>query len=234
MSIDMKIIGHRGACGYEPENTLISFKKALDLGVDAIELDVYALKSGELVVIHDDTVDRTTNGKGYVMEHSFESLRKLDAGKGEKIPTLQEVLDVIDRRVIVNIELKGGETSSLVAGVIDQYKLKGWSDEHFIVSSFNHVELAAFSAIKPTIRTGALICGIPIDLAAFASKVNAYAANLSSEFITAELVGDAKARGLKVFVYTVNDEREIRKMIDLKVDGIFTNYPDRARLYIIS
>src|SRR6056297_2287931 len=100
-------IGHRGAMGYEPENTLRSFKKAIELNVDMVELDVYVCSSGELVVIHDDKVDKTTNGKGYVSEKSFDELRKLDAGMGEKIPTLQEVLDLIDKRAKVNIELKG-------------------------------------------------------------------------------------------------------------------------------
>ncbi|HEX6461815.1 MAG TPA: glycerophosphodiester phosphodiesterase family protein [Candidatus Saccharimonadales bacterium] len=230
----MQIIGHRGACGYEPENTLASFKKALELGVDAIELDVYALQTGELVVIHDDTVDRTTNAQGYVTDYSFEQLRKLDAGKGQMIPTLQEVLNLVDKRVPVNIELKGTGTARPVANVIDQYKQKGWANEQFIVSSFNHVELAAFSSVMPDIRISALIVGIPIDYAAFASKLHAYSANFSSEFITAELVIDAKARGLKVFVFTVNDKREVHRMQALEVDGIFTNYPDKVRAYLLA
>jgi len=100
-------IGHRGAMGYEPENTLRSFKKALDLKVDMIELDVYVCKSDELIVIHDDKVDRTTNGQGYVVNKTFEELRTLDAGKNEKIPTLSEVLNLVNRKAKLNIELKG-------------------------------------------------------------------------------------------------------------------------------
>ena len=227
----MQIIGHRGACGYEPENTLLAFEKAIEMGVDMIELDVYALKTGELVVIHDDTVDRTTDGEGYVLEHSFQDLRELDAGKGQKIPTLQEVIDLVAKRVPINIELKGLGTARLVAQTIDQYKTRGWNEEYFMVSSFNHVELAAFSKLQPDIRTGALITGIPIDLAAFASRVSAYSANLDSDFITPGLVADAKARGQKVLVYTVNSQSEVRRMKSLGVDGIFTNYPDVARSY---
>ena len=95
-------IGHRGAMGYAPENTLKSFKKALELNVDAIELDVYICKSGELVVIHDDKVNRTTNGKGYVAEKTFKELRALDAGEKEKIPELKEVFDLVNKKVNIN------------------------------------------------------------------------------------------------------------------------------------
>ena len=91
----MIIIGHRGAMGYEPENTLRSFQKALDLGVDMIEFDVHLCKSGELVVFHDEKVNRTTNGQGYIAQKSLEKLKELDAGQGEKIPTLEEVLDLV-------------------------------------------------------------------------------------------------------------------------------------------
>ncbi len=129
----MKIIGHRGACGYEPENTISSFKKALELGVDAIELDVYVLGRGELVVIHDDKVDRTTNGKGYVLDYSFEELRKLDAGNGQTIPTLEEVLDLVNMKTSVNIELKGTGTAKAVASTIYNYLAKGWSEEQLMV-----------------------------------------------------------------------------------------------------
>jgi glycerophosphoryl diester phosphodiesterase len=103
----MKIIGHRGACGYAPENTLASFKKALLLHVDMVEFDVQSLPSGEVVLMHDLRINRTTNGRGYVQNQSFAALRRLDAGGHELVPTLQEVLDLIDRRVPVDIELKG-------------------------------------------------------------------------------------------------------------------------------
>ena len=111
-------IGHRGACGYEPENTLRSFKKALDLGVDTIELDVHKTKDEATVVIHDEKVDKTTNGTGFVADKSLEEIKKLDAGKGEKIPTLEEVLDLVNRKAQVNIELKGEGTARPVADII--------------------------------------------------------------------------------------------------------------------
>ena len=102
-------VGHRGAAGHEPENTLRSFRKALDLGADMVELDVHLCGTGELVVIHDETVDRTTDGSGSVRDMPFHELRGLDAGKGERIPTLREVLDLLEGRAGVNIELKGPE-----------------------------------------------------------------------------------------------------------------------------
>ena len=221
-------IGHRGACGYEPENTLLSFKKALKLNVDMIELDVYLCKTGELVVIHDDKVDRTTNGKGYITEKSFEELRQLDAGKGEKIPTLQEVLDLTNKKAKENIELKGEGTAKPVSKVIEKYvKEKGWSYDDFLVSSFNHYELLKFSKLNPNIKIGVLIKGTPIGFAEFAEKVNAYSVHLSLEFINKEFVEDAHKRGMKVFVWTVNDTDEMQRMKELGIDGIFSKFPDR-------
>jgi glycerophosphoryl diester phosphodiesterase len=221
-------IGHRGAMGYEPENTLRSFKKALELKVDMIELDVYTLKSGETIVIHDDKVDRTTNGQGYVMDKNFEDIRILDAGKGEKIPTLQEVLDLVSRKVKVNIELKGEKTAVPVTKIINKYiEEKKWKNDDFLVSSFNHVELKEFKKLCPGIKVGALIMAIPEDYASFGEKISAYSINLNYEFINQKFVDDAHKRKLKVFVWTVNDKDDIKKMKALKVDGIFTNFPDR-------
>jgi len=221
-------IGHRGAMGYEPENTLSSFKKAIKLNVDMIELDVYVCDTGELVVIHDNKVNRTTNGKGYVLDKSFKELRKLDAGKKQKIPILEEVLDLIDKRIKINIELIGVGTAKPVFEIIEKFvNEKGWSYEDFLISSFNHYELQEFNRLNPKIKIGALIMGIPIDFAKFAEKINAYSVNLSIEFINKEFVKDAHKRGMKVFVWTVDDIDDIERMRQLNVDGIFSNFPDR-------
>jgi len=221
-------IGHRGAMGYAPENTLKSFKKALELNVDAIELDVYVCKSGELVVIHDDKVNRTTNGEGYVIEKTLDELKTLDAGDGEKIPLLSEVLDVINKKVKINIELKGTGTANPVYELIEEYvKNKSWKYDDFIISSFNHYELKRFRELNSLIKIGALITGIPIGFAEFAEKLNAYSVNLCIEFINQEFVDDVHKRGLKVYVWTVNDSDDIERMKNLNVDGIFSNFPDR-------
>lgn len=223
------IIAHRGASGHEPENTLRSFEAAIKLGADMIELDVQACKTGELVVIHDVTVDRTTNGRGRVDEIPLSGLRKLNAGKGEQIPTVIEALNLIDERVSVNIELKTFGTAKPVADIVTQYLKNGWSNNAFLVSSFIHQELTAFHGVQPDIRLGALITGIPIDYAKFAADLSAWSVHASVEFINQAFVDDAHQRGLKFLVYTVNDEREISNMRTLGVDGIFTNFPNQAR-----
>ncbi len=223
-------IAHRGASGYKPENTLASFRHALTFNPDMVELDVYVCRSGELVVIHDDKVDRTTNGHGYVIQKNLAELKSLDAGQGEKIPTLIEVLDVIRGKIAVNIELKGPGTALPVAKLI-QHCLDShdWQSEQFLVSSFNHPELSTFKKLMPKINIGALFVGIPVDLAKPAAELSAYSINLSQEFITQELVDDAHQRGLKVFVFTVNDPDDIGRMTKLGVDGLFCNYPDRLQ-----
>ena len=221
-------IGHRWAAGYEPENTLASFQKAIDLNVDMIELDVYLCKTGELVVLHDPKVDRTTNGIGYIEDKTFEELRKLDAGKGEKIPTLQEVLDLVDKRVQVNIELKWADTATAVGDLIQEYiNTKERKTEHFVVSSFNHYELQTFKKQHPQIRIGALLWEIPLGLAKFWVELDAWSVNLCNEFINQEFVDDGHQRWLKVLVWTTNDLDDIEKMKNLWIDWAFSNFPDR-------
>lgn len=222
-------IGHRGASGYEPENTLLSFRRGIQLRVDFIELDVQVCSTGEVVVIHDAKVDRTTNGTGYVEEKSFRELRLLDAGKGQKIPTLQEVLDIVDRKVKVNIEIKGESASRLVFDIIEMYISKrGWSWDDFLISSFNHYELLEFNQLTSKVKIGVVIAGIPIGYAECAEKLSAYSLHPSKEFINKILVDDAHKRGLKVFSYTLNETDDIERVKSLEVDGIFSDFPDRV------
>lgn len=220
-------IGHRGACGYEPENTLRSFEKALELGVDMIELDVHLCASGEIVVIHDNRVDRTTNGSGYVSAMSLDELGKLDAGKGERIPLLGEVFDLVKGRAQVNVELKGSGTARPVFELIEEQVKGGESCDDFLVSSFNHYELLEFLRYDTAIRIGALTEGIPLGYAEFAERLHASSVNISLEFICREFVDDAHQRGMKVFVYTVNDPEDIDLVKSLGADGAFSNFPDR-------
>lgn len=221
-------IGHRGAAGYEPENTLLSFKKALEFEVDMVELDAQICKTGEIVVIHDAKIDRTTNGTGFVAAKTFQELRSLDAGKGQFIPTLQEVLDLIDRKTKVNIEIKGEGAAGATFDTIQIYvNQKSWLWDDFLVSSFNHYELLEFKRVAPEVKIGAVIAGIPIGYAECATRVNAYSIHPSKEFINRALVDDAYKRGLKVFAYTPNDFEFIQKIKSLGVDGIFSDFPDR-------
>jgi len=227
-------VGHRGAMGYEPENTLRSFKKALDIRVDMIELDVYVCKSGELVVIHDETVNRTTNGKGKVEDKTLTELKELDAGKGEKIPTLEEVLDLANlsaqegNKIKVNIELKGENTAEPVAKMIDKYiEEKGWSYEDFLVSSFNYKELQKFEKIESKIKTGFLSEKTPRNFIDFAEKAGAYSVNIPIEHIDNEFVENAHDHGLKVYVWRTNSLEDIKKAKLLDVDYICSNFPDK-------
>ena len=221
-------IGHRGAVGYEPENTLLSFKKAIELNVDMIELDVHVCKTGEVVAIHDDKVDRTTDGKGYVAKKTFQKIRTLDAGKGQKIPMLQEVLDIVDRKARINIELKGKGTAKPVFGIIEKYvKEKGWSYDDFLVSSFNHHELQKFYQLNPKVRLGILIGRTAVGFERTAKKIHAYSVNAKMELVNKNFIDDARKKGLKVFVWTVNDFKDIERMKLLEVDGICSDFPDR-------
>ncbi len=217
-------IGHRGACGYAPENTLASFQRAIDMGCAWIELDVHYVDN-ELIVIHDARLDRTTNGKGKIYDLSLAEIQSYDAGEGQHIPTLTEVLDLVDRRVGVNIELKGLATAAPVDQLLTRYCAAGWRPEHFQVSSFNHDELANCDAKW---HRGALFHKAVADYFEITSRLSAYSINLEKSLVTEKLVDKAHDHGLKVFVYTVNELDEIQRLIDLNVDGIITNYPDRV------
>jgi glycerophosphoryl diester phosphodiesterase len=173
-------------------------------------------------------VDRTTNGHGYVMEKTFEELRSLDAGQWEKIPSLTEVFDLINKKAKINIELKGIRTAKPVFELIEMYvKTKNRQYDDFLISSFNHYELKEIHELNPKIKIWALVWEILIGFAEFAERLNAYSVHPCIEFINKEFVDDAHARGLKVFVWTVNDPDDIERMKKLGVDGMFSNFPDR-------
>ena len=223
------VIGHRGARGHAPENTLLAIDTGIALGAPWVEFDVQRHPSGALLVFHDLTLDRTTNGHGFLVDQPLEVLRGLDAGGGQMIPTLDEVLDLVDQRVGVNIELKSaGGTAEAVAAVIRSHVEAGWPVDRFLVSSFHLPELWEFKQLAPEIPVGALLCGVPLDWAGCALELGAATLNLSSEFVDPRLIADAHAHGIKVYVYTVNDPAEMRLLHGLGVDGVFTDYPDRA------
>lgn len=228
----MVIIGHRGVMGYEPENTLKSFERAIELGVEMIELDVYALRDGSLVVFHDHKVNRTTNGTGFITDKTLDEIKVLDAGAGEKIPTLEETLNIIDRRTKVNIELKGEGTAQPVAEIITKYvNQSSWTHDDFLISSFNHPELYTFKTLVPEIKIGALTATIPLEYAKYAEHLDAFSVHPSVEFVNKAFVDDAHRRGFKVFVYTVNDIDDFVHMERIGVDGVFSNKPDLLSHY---
>ena len=224
---DLLCIGHRGAMGHEPENTLVSIYKALELGSPCIEVDVYSV-DGRLVVFHDARLERTTNGVGYLSEQSFEYLRSLDAGGGHRIPTLEEVCDAIGSQACLNIELRVPGTAAPVAELISTLLESGWNKEAILVSSFNHRELLEVKQLHQDIKLGALIRGLLVDDAKFAEDLGAFSVHPSLDFVDQRFVADAHFRNLKVYVHTVNHTEDIVKMYKLGVDGVFTDFPERV------
>lgn len=217
-------IGHRGAKAHLPENTLPSFEHAINVGCDWVELDVYYV-GGELLVIHDKSVERTTNGTGLISELSFDELRALDAGGGHQIPTLQEVINLVDRRCRINVELKGPATAAPVCDLLHRYCLAEWTHRDFLLSSFNHKEL---ELADPAYPRGALFAKLLPDMWDRAERLGAWSVNFDKRDVSQSLVEDAHSRGYKVLVYTVNSNTDILKMINYGVDGLFSDYPERV------
>ena len=222
-------IGHRGAMGHETENTIASIQKALDLNVDMIEIDVFRITSGEIVVFHDEKIDRLTNGSGEIESLDLEALKNLTVVGNHKIPLLSEVLDVINHKVPLNIELKGPGTSEGVIHIINSYmENEGWTLDDFLISSFNWEELKKMRLINKDIKIAVLTESNPLDAIAIAKDLKAIAVNPNYLSLTKENVSEIKSHGFKIFTWTVNDTEQISKLRELGVDGIFTNYPERV------
>ncbi len=221
-------IGHRGANGYEPENTLVSFQKALDMQVDGIELDVHLSIDGNLIVMHDDTIDRTTNGKGFVNQLTLKELKSFKINYTIEIPTLEEVFDLVDKKCLINIELKNHETAEKVVQLIEKYiEEKNWKYADFIVSSFDWNAIQQIRFLNDKIPIGVLTED-DLDLAfSYAKFLKAEAINPDFHLLTAEKVAEFHKKGIKVFPWTVNNPEDIQKMKAMKVDGIITDFIDR-------
>lgn len=225
---DFTIFAHRGAGGTEPENTLRSFRKAVEFGAKWIELDVQNVEN-RLMVFHDSCLERTTNGTGRLSRHTVEALRGLDAGKGERIPVLGEVLDAVRGKVGVNIELKGPNTAALTVSLIEEnIRNHGWMYSQFIVSSFIRRELSMVKKLQSKIRIGFLYAGAPFLFPKrFVRKLNPASIHLRVDRVSRRFVEALHRDGRKVFVYTVNDPEEGRRLRSIGVDGIFTDFPER-------
>lgn len=223
------VIGHRGAMGHETENTLASVQKALDLGVDMIEIDVFKIQSGEIVVFHDQQVDRLANAGGNIEEYNFFQLRQLILDGGHKIPMLQDVLKLIDNKVALNIELKGGGTTDKVNQIMDFYvEKRGWSMDNFVISSFKWDELRAMRDINKDVKIAVLTFEDPLEGLKVAKELNAVAINPNYKTLTQENTAKIQSEGLKVYTWTVNEPEDIQRMVEFGVDGIITNYPERV------
>jgi glycerophosphoryl diester phosphodiesterase len=224
----MRIIAHRGASAYAPENTSESFELAIRQGASMIELDVHRCASGQLVVIHDETLARTTSGTGFVADKTLDELKSLDAGNKNQIPSLEEIFELINRRAKINIEIKGKGVASSLAELLSGYLFeKEWNPNFFIVSSFDHDQLRQFHALLPRVRTGILYERLPNDFLTLAHDVDAFSINLSVDACSKQNIEMIHQNGLEAWVYTINEPAAFQAMKAMGVDAVFTNNPDR-------
>lgn len=232
------ILAHRGASTHAPENTLAAFRLAAEAGADGIELDVHLSRDGEVVVIHDEQVDRTTNGRGRVHDMTLAELKALDAGawfsprfSGERIPTLAEVLEAVGPAFrLINVELKSGRVlyPGLEAKVIETLRRFGLL-ERCILSSFNHFSLRLVKQIEPRARTGVLYVEGLVDPWVYARHVPADAIHPPHYAVFPELVAGAHAAGVAVNTWTVDAPEDVRRVVACGVDAVITNDPAAVR-----
>lgn len=220
-------IGHRGAMGHETENTILSIKKALELDVDMIEIDVFVIKSGEVVVFHDEVLDSLTNAKGKIEDYNWEDLKKVIVTGNHKIPLLEDVISTINKKTSLNIELKGSKTAKPVFDILTTFYEKGWTKNNFNISSFLWEELENYRQLDTAISIGILTEENPLEAINIAEKLNAQSINPWYKTLTSENIELIHKKGFKIYTYTVNEPDTIKKMIRLGVDGIFCNYPER-------
>lgn len=214
----MKIIAHRGASYFEPENTLRSYKIAIEMGADSVEVDVRLSKDKELIIMHDADVSRTTNGKGLVKDLSLNELKELDAGKGERIPTLEEVIKLVKNKIGLVVEIKEPGTENKIIETIGDYNL-----ENTILTSFYHKAVKNVSKFNFKIDTGIIFVGEPVNVHKLAADANADIIFPSYRYMTEELVKNAKKHDLTVYPWAIDDEIIFKKFAEMGVDGIVTN-----------
>jgi glycerophosphoryl diester phosphodiesterase len=230
-------IGHRGAAAHLPENTMPSFAKALDLGADALEFDVTLTRDGVPVVIHDDSVNRTTDGHGAVGDLSFDEIRRLDAGFGHAtpegtpriaIPSLAEVLDAFAKRTLLNLEIKESVRRVELVDACVRLVVEHRATGAVLFSSFDHNALYLVRSLLPEARIGVL-CG-PSNLVGAmrcAAELAAETIHPPVVLVSAAFVKKAHEAGLQVWTWTANSPATIARMIDAGVDGIFSDWPER-------
>ena len=232
-----KIIGHRGACGYAPENTLESIKTAHEMGVDWVELDVMLTRDLTPIIFHDDTLDRTTNGSGNVADKNWEEIRHLEAGSwfsdgfaGARIPTLEETLELlIDLNMGLNLEIKPTPGKEIeTAEVALDFLSRVWDDhDRLLISSFSHVSLETAMDMAPDWHRGLLLETewIP-NWKEMAEYLAAATINIDGNACTREQVENIIDFGKPILAYTINDPQRARTLLQWGVDGMFTDVPD--------
>ena len=223
------VVGHRGARGHVAENTVASVKKALALGVDGIEIDVFVCASGELVVFHDKTLEKLTDATGYIETLSLDSIRKITVLGQAPIPILEEVLDVVQSKAFLNIELKGAGTAKPTYALLKKYFDAGkFSPSKIFISSFDWNELDLFYKETKAVPIAVLTEDDPLDAIPVALRLNAFAINPNHKSLTEKNVEKIHAQGLKIYPWTINEPADIARMKTLGVDAIITDYPERV------
>ena len=230
----MLIIGHRGARGYIAENTLESIQKALDLNVDGVEIDVYQCASGEIVVFHDSKLNRLTSNRGFIEKTNFDELNTILVKGNYKIPTLGQVLELIAGSVLLNIELKGKNTAILTAAILKKYLQNSQSDiKNYIVSSDNWNELTLFKNQNTGIPIGVLSHTSLLlqkelnDIIEKGKELNAVAIHPKFSLLSKRAIDRMHSSGFLVYSWTINRPKDVKRAIQLGVDGIITDFPDR-------
>ena len=230
------ITGHRGASGHAPENTLVAIETALLMGADSIEIDVQLSADGAVVLMHDATLDRTTDGSGYVSELSLTRLKEYDAGswygpkfRGEPIPTLPEVLETVRDRARLNIELKaGGDWEELTKTVVQIIGSQGFINDS-LVTSFNQKAVELVKELDDGIATGLIVDEFAASI--FSGKHEIL--SMDFKLINDDFLAEARRAGKEVHVWTVNREKDMLRMLNFGVAGIMTNYPDRLHKLLL-
>ena len=226
---DILNIGHRGAKGHIAENTLESIQKAIDLGVDGVEIDVFRCASGEIVVFHDKKLDRLTNSTGFIEEMTIDALNNILVEGKYKIPTLEEVLTFIDGNILLNVELKGKNTAKKTALILEKFVSNTkWESNQLIVSSFDWDELIIFKNENTDIPIGILNDKNTLnEVLDIAIKLDAVAIHPNFSSLNQEIVNTIHDSGFKIYSWTINKPEEIDKAITFGIDGIITDFPDR-------
>ena len=218
--------------GHVLENTIESVQKAIELNVDGIEIDVFKSKTGELVVYHDPFLSRLSNSNAFIEQISLDSIKKIELIGGYFIPTLKEIVDIIPEKIFLNIELKGQDTAFETNKIIINYlNTYNFPVSKFIISSFRWDELKKIRSFNKDIPIAILVDSLyKIDDAIkLAKQINAVALHPNKEFITKEIVNKIQSKNIKVYPYTINTPRNIRKMRSMGVDAIITDYPERIK-----
>ena len=222
-------IGHRGAKGHVAENTIASIKKAIELGADGIEIDVFRCLTGEIVLFHDKTLDNLSNGTGYIEEKSLSELKELNIlGSKHSIPTLEEVIKSIGKEVFLNIELKGSNTSKGSLEMVNKYVKSGKIKlSNILFSSFNWKELSKLRSLDSNVKIALITGEDPLEAISPALSLNAIAINPNYKKLNKDNVQKIFSSGLKIYTWTVNNKLDIIKVKSLKVNGIITDFPER-------